>query len=437
MNNIKQVAILCMVALTQFLIIPCVNASDEDYSNINEVPYSEAELAQILAPIALYPDSLLTHIVIASTYPLEVVEAYRWRERNSDLDASEAAERAQNKGWDPSIAALVAFPSVLERLNDDLQWTQNLGDAFLEDEGRVLDTIQALRQQAEQANSFDNMQNMRVTRVNRQIVIEPVQKEIVYVPYYDTRVVYGNWHWNRYPPVHWNFRPHLSVYFPSGISSRFHWGSGINIGFNYHFSAFKWRSRHLVVTHHHKTRKYRSYSRIVSSQGAKRWEHKPTHRRGVAYRSNKLKSHYSSRKHSKLYAKHLRTSKLYNSASRTRLDSKKHHKNFGKTNKADRNERRSFDKYNKESRFSRKLKNNTQRSSWKGQNSKFTNNVYQNRGETRARESIKVHEYGKRSNQRNDSDKLARNSKFAPPKYNASKPTKRVKKVKRSKQARR
>jgi hypothetical protein len=304
MNIIKQSAIACVLVLTPLLLPPIAMASNNDYSNAEVTQYSEAELAQILAPIALYPDSLLTHIVIASTYPLDVVEAYRWRERNSNLNASEAAERAADKGWDPSVVALVAFPSVLERLNEDLTWTQDLGDAFLADEERVLDTIQVLRRQAMQANTLTNMQNMRVTQVNRQIIIEPVQREIVYVPYYDTRVVYGNWRWNRYPPTYWDSGLHVSVGFGGRHSGRFHWSPGINIGFNYHFSAFNWSSRHLLVTHHHQTRAYRSHARIASSHGAKRWQHKPSHRRNIAYRSNEPKWRNNSLGNARQNARH-------------------------------------------------------------------------------------------------------------------------------------
>lgn len=285
MNIIKKGVLVSIITLTQILVNPIAMASEEEYTSTNAIQFSEAELAQILAPIALYPDSLLTHVVIASTYPLEVVEAYRWLEENSDLEASEAVELAEKEGWDPSIAALVAFPNVLKRLNEDLQWTQNLGNAFIESEERVLDTIQTLRLQAEQANSLAEMKNMKVTKQNQQIVIEPIRKEVVYVPYYDTRVVYGNWRWNLYPPVFWDFRPHISLRFPHNISARFHWNAGINISFNYYFSAFKWHSRHLIVTNHHKTRKYRSFSRIASSHGVKRWQHKSNHRRDVAYRS--------------------------------------------------------------------------------------------------------------------------------------------------------
>ena len=104
---------------------------------------SDAELAQMLAPIALYPDSLLTHILIASTYPLEIVQAKRWLSNQGDRDTKQVMIEVESQDWDPSVKALVAFPNVLQRLNDDLAWTQSVGDAFLQDEGRMLDTIQS------------------------------------------------------------------------------------------------------------------------------------------------------------------------------------------------------------------------------------------------------------------------------------------------------
>jgi hypothetical protein len=203
MKKIKYITNAGILLLSHLMIVNSAlatnNYNDSAYYDDSEAQsysaqLSDAELAQILAPIALYPDSLLTHIIIASTCPLELVQAHRWRERNEHLDPASAVEQAENQGWDPSVTALVAFDGVLERLNEDLQWTQDLGDAFLEDEERVLDSIQTLRQQAERANSLDNLENLSVTKVNRQIIIEPVHKEIIYVPYYDTRVVYGNWH---------------------------------------------------------------------------------------------------------------------------------------------------------------------------------------------------------------------------------------------------
>ncbi len=276
----------------------------DDLSPLNSVEafeeqFSEAQLAQMLAPIALYPDSLLTHILISATYPLEVIEAKRWLdsllEKNSQLTAKQIADKTENKDWDASVKALVPFPRILTRLNDDLTWTRQLGDAFLQDEQRLLATIQTLRQQAEAAGSLDKMENMAISRESSNIVIEPLQPEVIYVPYYDTRVVYGNWYWHSYPPMVWaaplwphNNYVHVSYYNP------FYWHSGIHISVNYFFSAFNWHSRHIVVVNHHQSHHYRRSVHIVKSGYAKRWHHQPVHRKGVAYRTSVTKERYRS-----------------------------------------------------------------------------------------------------------------------------------------------
>ncbi|QYJ91918.1 DUF3300 domain-containing protein [Shewanella halotolerans] len=313
---------LLLIALSQSLLTPSVSRAEDA---VQEIQFSDAELAQMLAPIALYPDSLLTHILIASTYPLEVVQANRWRNKNKSLEGAEAVNRAEKQDWDPSVTALVAFPDLLQRLSDDLEWTQKLGDAFLQDEERVLDSIQSLRQQAERANAFDDMENMKVTKVNRQIVIEPVQREVVYVPYYDTRVVYGHWHWYNYPPVYWAYPPHYARYYPGHISGHFYFNSGIHISFNYFFSAFSWRQRHIVVTHHHHTTRYRPYSRIVTSSGAQRWHHKPVHRHGVAYRSPKVKARYDKYRPNRYDVKHNSSVNRYSNSKQAKPSQAKHY----------------------------------------------------------------------------------------------------------------
>ena len=156
----------------------------------------------MLAPIALYPDSLLTHILIASTYPIEIVEAHRWLKKNKGLSTEEAAQSVKDFNWDASVKALVPFERILSRLSEDLTWTQQLGDAFLQDESRLLASIQELRKQAQRAGNLQKMDNMDVSYEDNNIVIEPIEKEIVYVPYYDTRMVYGTWHSVSYPPVY-------------------------------------------------------------------------------------------------------------------------------------------------------------------------------------------------------------------------------------------
>ncbi|MFG0454335.1 DUF3300 domain-containing protein [Shewanella mangrovisoli] len=253
---------------------------------------SQAELEQMLAPIALYPDSLLSHILIASTYPLEVVQAQRWLEDNPKLSTDEVMSRTEDKDWDPSVKALMAFPNVLEKMSEDLDWTQKLGEAFLADEGQVMDGIQSLRQQADKANSLANMDNMAVTRANNQIIIEPARREVVYVPYYDPRVVYGTWRWGvAYPPVYWEFGGYVGYpYRPS--HSYFYWSPGIHISFNYFFSSFHWHSHRVVVVDHRHSHHYRPRERYSVSYGAQPWKHKPEHRRGVAYHNPVVKERY-------------------------------------------------------------------------------------------------------------------------------------------------
>ncbi|WP_241906447.1 DUF3300 domain-containing protein [Shewanella sp. 10N.286.51.B7] len=275
------------------LLSPAALAVDSQSNGNNDAQFeqsqlSEAQLAQMLAPIALYPDSLLTHILIAATYPLEIVQARRWEQQNSSLSSSQKMQQAEQQDWDPSVTALVAFPTVLEKLNEDLDWTQELGEAFLQDEAIVLASVQALRQQADEANSFDDMENMTITREEKQIIIEPARTEVVYVPYYDPRIVYGSWRWNAYPPVYWrypsyvHYRPNRPIY----------WGPSVYINFNYFFGAVHWSNRRVVVINHHKTRYYRKPHKIAYSQGSHRWKHKPAHRRGVAYKAPRVSHKY-------------------------------------------------------------------------------------------------------------------------------------------------
>ena len=259
-----------------------LSASQED----EKVFISEAELAQTLAPIALYPDTLLTHILIAATYPIEVIDAERWLKKQPSSTAEQRENKAQDKGWDASIQALLAFPQVMAKLSDDLTWMQKLGDAFLQDEVRVLATIQTLRLQAEQAGSLASMENVDVIKEQKIIIIEPAQPEIIYVPYYDTRLVYGPWYWANYPPVYWH-SPH---HYPANYG-HFYWGHGVHISSHFYFSAFHWHNRYVIVNH--STRYgYHPRNKIVISHQAKRWNHQPKHRRGVSYNNGRLKQKY-------------------------------------------------------------------------------------------------------------------------------------------------
>ena len=274
------------------LLIPTIQAED---SNESIEPFSQAELEQILAPIALYPDTVLSHILVASTYPLEVIQAERWTKQNPDVNASDAVEAVDDKEWDPSVKALVAFPKVLERLSENLEWTQKLGDAFLQDEEKVIASVQSLRRRAYESGNLDKMDKVSVKHEQQSIIIEPIEREVVYVPYYDTRVVYGPWHWSHYPPVYWH-RPHYAGHHYASHHSPFYWGPRVHISFGFFFSSFHWYDHHVVRIPRHHYRPHHYYNRrdIVRHQHARRWAHNPVHRRGVSYRSVSVSNRYRS-----------------------------------------------------------------------------------------------------------------------------------------------
>lgn len=286
------------LALTISLLLPllvgCTTTQAVNQTSYSttaaQASFSEAQLDSLLAPIALYPDTVLSHVLIASTYPLEVVEADRWARNNSRLKGEDAVNAVDNQDWDPSVKALVAFPDILQRMSDDLDWTQQLGDAFLADEERVMDSIQKLRNRAYASGNLDKVEHVRVIREEKTIVIEPSVERVVYVPAYDTRVVYGNWWWADYPPVYWHYPS--SYVFVSG----FYWGPRVYIGPRFYFSGCHWRDRRVVVVdhhHHHSHRFYDSRS-VVRYSNARHWHHNPVHRRGVAYHDNHTRERFNS-----------------------------------------------------------------------------------------------------------------------------------------------
>ncbi|MBU3002194.1 DUF3300 domain-containing protein [Paraglaciecola arctica] len=250
------------------------------------IELDQAQLDQMLAPIALYPDTLLSHILVASTYPLEVIQAARWRAANPDLDEQQALNAVENKDWDPSVQALVPFNDLLQKLSDDLDWLQSLGSAFLVNEQQILTSVQNLRQKAyEQGNLSDN-DYINVEHDEDQIVIETIRREVVYVPYYDTRVVYGNWWWSNHQPYFWA-RPRHSLF-----SAGLYWSVGFNIRPSFYFGGFNWHNRHLVANYHYHKHANRYWSnhhskrQVVRVKEYPRWNHNQQHRRGAQYRIN-------------------------------------------------------------------------------------------------------------------------------------------------------
>ena len=166
--------------------------------------FAQAELDSMLAPIALYPDSLLSQLLIATTYPRDVAEAAAWSRGNPGLTGEEAVRAVANEPWDPSVKSLVAFPQVLAMMDEHLDWTERLGDAFMSNPAMVSETIQALRSRADRAGNLRSGEEVVVRRDYNSYVIEPASPEVVHVPYYDPHVAYGSWWWPDYPPMYWN-----------------------------------------------------------------------------------------------------------------------------------------------------------------------------------------------------------------------------------------
>jgi hypothetical protein len=252
----------------------------------------EGELDQIVAPIALYPDALLAQVLMASTYPLEVVQADRWAKTNKSLKG-EALESALTKpDWDASVKALVATPTVLSMMNDDLDWTEKLGDAVLAQQVDVMDAIQRLRGKA-QANgklATTKQQTVTVTQeADKQvIVIEPTSPETVYVPYYEPGVVYGAWPYPAYPPYY--FPPAPGYVVGGALARGVAWGAGFAIG-NAVWDSFDWRHGDIHVDIDKNVNINKHVNRNNVNVG--NWEHDSHHRRGVNYNNKQVQNKFA------------------------------------------------------------------------------------------------------------------------------------------------
>ena len=248
------------------------------------------QLDALLAPIALYPDDLLAQVLMASTYPLEVVEAARFVQQNPGLTGAALDDALQSKRWDPSVQSLAAFPQVLAMMSDRLEWTQQLGDAFLANRQQVMDTVQELRQRAAAAGTLQDSDEQHVYTSDQAIIIEPAQLDYVYVPVYDPLVVYGPWWVASYQPFFW-YPPAFFGYPVRHVGAGIVWGRPCRVDRNHWGWAHpEWRAGTVSVTvgrnQFFNRPQYRNYRGSVS------WQHFPEHRHGVAYGSPLVSDRY-------------------------------------------------------------------------------------------------------------------------------------------------
>ncbi len=246
--------------------------------------YSQAQLDQMLAPIALYPDTLLGQVLMASTYPLEIVEADRWlqSQQNSNLSGDQLAAALQQQPWDPSVKALTAVPAVLKMLNTNLQWTEQLGDAFLAQQDAVMNSVQQLRQQAQSSGALASGPQQVVSEQGPDIVIAQANPDVVYVPVYNPNVVYGIWGYPGYPPY---------AFYPSGYGygyGSYGWNRAyIGFGTGFAVGGLIWGWDHWDWDHYRigiDANRFAYLNRGQPPYAGGYWQHNPIHRQGVPYR---------------------------------------------------------------------------------------------------------------------------------------------------------
>jgi Protein of unknown function (DUF3300) len=248
--------------------------------------FKPEEVEQLVAPIALYPDALLAQVLMASTYPLEIVSAARWVKANPKLKEQALEDALQRESWDPSVKSVAAFPQVLTMMNDKLDWTQKLGDAFLAQQKDVMDAVQRLRGKAQAEGTLKTTQEQKViveqpaatqTTVVR---IEPANPQVVYVPTYNPTVVYGAWPYPAYPPY---------SYYPPGYvaaTSLFSFGVGMAVG-SALWGDCNWGHGDVNIN----VNRYNNFNKTNISSGT--WEHNVEHRKGVQYRDSVSQQKYN------------------------------------------------------------------------------------------------------------------------------------------------
>jgi uncharacterized membrane protein YgcG len=200
-------------------------------------PLSPEELGQLVAPIALYPDALVAQVLAASTYPTQVVEADRWVQSQGNMPPDQLAAAANQQDWDPSVKALVAFPSVLAQMDRNIQWTTDLGNAYYNQPDDVMSAVQTMRARAQSAGTLHNTPQQVVSDDGGDIVIAPANPQVVYVPVYNPWGVYG-------APIGvfpgYYYGPPAGVYFGSGLAIGFGVGIGIGIWSNWGWGWHSW-----------------------------------------------------------------------------------------------------------------------------------------------------------------------------------------------------
>jgi hypothetical protein len=279
-----------------FLAVTPLRAADP--ATLADKPaFKQEELEQMLAPIALYPDSLLSQMLMASTYPLEVVQADRWIKANKDIKGDALTAALERESWDPSVKSLANFPQVLAMMSENLDVTVKIGDAFIGQQSQVLATVQTLRAKAQETGNLKTTPEQQVIVEKQVIVIQAANPAVVYIPTYSPTVYYAVWPYPAYPPM---------VYYPPGYVARpgYSFVAGVAVGaaWGYAWGHCDWHGGHVNVdinrnvninANINRSRYQAEYqSRNININGNNTFQHDASHRQGVAYRDQKTASQF-------------------------------------------------------------------------------------------------------------------------------------------------
>jgi hypothetical protein len=285
----KFLAQVLAVMLLFFVFAQTANAQNQPAPAPASAPAQDLlkpeQIDALVSPIALYPDTLLSEVLMASTYPLEVVQASRWLKENKGLKDDALKAAVDKQGWDESVQSLVATPSVLDMMSDKLDWTQKLGDAVLAQQTDVMDSVQRLRAKADANNKLKTTKEQKVTKKSdggkQYIVIEPSDPQTMYVPYYDPAVVYGAWPYPAYPPYYWG-----AGYWPGGgalLGAGLAFGAGYALGRwsggNYWGGNVNWNNNNININR--------------PGGGGGNWNHNVDHRHGVRYNNKDVANKFN------------------------------------------------------------------------------------------------------------------------------------------------
>src|SRR5947208_8042798 len=256
------------------------------------------ELDSLVAPIALYSDPLLAQTLAASTYPLEIIQLQQWMDRNKNLKGKALAYAVAKQPWDPSVQVLVEFPDVVQRMAGNVQWTTDLGNAFLAQQSDVMDAVQRMRAKAQgtgnlKTSAQQKVETQTVAGGKQVIVVEPANPDVVYVPSYDPQVVYGP------PAPEYPYYPYTYPGYVPGTALA--WGAGVALGaaawgaWGGHWGDCDWNGGNVKINNNYNYNRNNNFNRNVSRQGQGNWQHNPQHRGNAPYGNKQTANKFGGR----------------------------------------------------------------------------------------------------------------------------------------------